>query len=380
MVKRRVLFISASDPGVFGGQEVQTLSLMSGLKGEYEFYLVAGDGTFVKRAKEIGVRVSILPLRQKNLLRSVAQVRQVIRQERIDIVHTLEVRGSLIGRLAARYAGERPKLVTTRHELFFSPHFSTSVRLRRWFYLLLERLTAKRTDLFIAVSQATKNELVRYGKVASAKVNIIYNGVDRQAIEAAIHKSPLPDIGVKADMVVGWVGRLVFDKGLADLIVASKSVLHKYPGALFVVIGDGPERASLEAEVGSSGLAEHFRFPGYQANVYPYLARFDIFVLTSYHESLPLGILEAMALGKPVVATRVGGVPEVVEDGESGILVSPGKPSELSAAIEKLLGDTGLRERMGKRGREIVDNKFNIELMLEQTGEAYEKCGATGIG
>lgn len=227
---------------------------------------------------------------------------------------------------------------------------------RRW----VDRATSGRVDAYVAVSAAVEAGLVAQGAPPD-RIRTILNGVDVEAVrrEAEEHAN---DAGDAVAQVV-CVGRLMPVKGIEYLIRAAVHV----PDARFVIAGEGPLEPELRQLVDSLGLSERVRFAGYVSSAAAVLAAADVVAMPSLSEGLPLVAIEAGALGKPVVATRVGGIPEIVEDGVTGLLVPPEDPGALGTAIRRLLEDEGLRLRMGAAAAERVERHFDVHAM----GDAY---------
>lgn len=211
-------------------------------------------------------------------------------------------------------------------------------------------------DAIIAVSEAVRGSLIKNYFLSPQKVFTVYNGVDIEKFEA---RNSTP----KENKTILYLGRLDRDKGLSLLLRAVANFQ-------LLIVGDGPEKTRLEKQAKELGLSDVVEFVGqvpYEETPKYYQAA-DVFVLPSEAlEGLPMTVIEAMAAGLPVVASRVGGVPEAVIEGETGLLVEPGNVEELSAALQKLLTDDVLREKMGRRAREVAEEKFSQEKMVEET-------------
>jgi glycosyltransferase involved in cell wall biosynthesis len=221
--------------------------------------------------------------------------------------------------------------------------------------------------------------------VSPEKVVTIYNGVDAENFSTSGTRTTgqvLQPFGIPTDVpLVGSVGRFRPQKGYADLLVAMKQVKENAPTARLLLVGDAELQADLEAKAMSLGLDEVVTFAGVRTDVPEILTALDVFVLASLWEGMPNAILEAMAAGLPVVATAVGGTPEVVVDGVTGLLVPPRDPTALAQAITRLLDDPDLRQRMGRAGRERVLQHFSVEQMVKRTQTLYEQLlDAKGLG
>jgi glycosyltransferase involved in cell wall biosynthesis len=184
---------------------------------------------------------------------------------------------------------------------------------------------------------------------------------------------------VPGEVVIGTIARLVWYKGLEDLLKAAALIVRRYPSARFLVVGDGPLRQALEEKARALRLNGTVRFLGAVPNASSLLPHFDIFVLSSLWEGMSNSLLEAMAAGKPVVATDVGGSPEVVIDGKTGFLVPPKDPEALASAILHLLADRELARNLGEAGRIRVESEFTLEIMVARLEELYDSLLAARV-
>jgi glycosyltransferase involved in cell wall biosynthesis len=230
--------------------------------------------------------------------------------------------------------------------------------------------TRGRTDAYIAVSDAIGQALVGSG-VAPGRVHVVHNGVDAEAIRAAAREHLSAGLPAGDGPLVGCVARLEKVKGVADFVDAAELVARDHSSARFVAVGDGTEAESLAARRAPS-LVDRLEFLGHVDPIEPLVAALDVLVLPSLSEALGLVLLEAGALGVPVVATAVGGIPEVVEDGVTGILVPPGQPTALADAVNQLLGDPVRARAMGEAGRARVERKFALERTVAGHVAVYE--------
>jgi glycosyltransferase involved in cell wall biosynthesis len=228
------------------------------------------------------------------------------------------------------------------------------------------------TDLILANSEAVKQDVVRQERVAPSKVRVIYNGIEssRYAVEAdqALRSS----LGIP-DRTVGVVARLVDYKGHRFFLEACPEIRRRHPAVTFLLIGDGPDRSELEDYVRTLGLERSVRFLGSRPDIPELLSVLDVVVLPSLEEGFPNAVLEAMAAGRPVVATRVGGVPEAVVHEKTGLLVPPRDPSALADAVNCLLGDAGRRADMGRMGQKRVSEFFSLSRLVGEMEDLYEE-------
>ena len=231
--------------------------------------------------------------------------------------------------------------------------------------MLRQRLVASSVDRYIAVSVDLARRLGATPLFPRRKIRVIRNAVRTEDFEAASPSVP-PREG--AAPVVVTLARLDPQKDLRTLLRAAVQV----PDARFLIAGEGPERPALEAELDRLGLRGRVELLGHRSDVAALLARADLFVLPSLHEGLPVSVLEAMAAGKPVVATAIGGTDEAVSDGETGLLVRPGDPGRLAAAIRVVLSDPALADRLGRAGRRRVRAEFSARKMGDEVAQLYE--------
>jgi glycosyltransferase involved in cell wall biosynthesis len=279
---------------------------------------------------------------------------QLMRAERIDVVHTyLYSRSSVYGRLAAILARVPVIIAAEMGRVGQYP----------WKRRGTERLLTRFTAHFVTLSQATRVDLIHTQQVLPSNVTVIYPGVDLTQFD--VQETPstvrcvlgLPDQAA----IIGVVARLDPLKGHADLIAALPRILQAAPTTKLVFIGDGPTAPDLRRQVHEVGLTEQVHFLGARRDIPRLLRALDVFVLPSHQEGLGLAIIEAMAAGLPVVATRVGGIPEVVVDGETGLLVASGNSVELADAIVYLLSNPHTRQQMGVKGRQRVEVHFTAQ-------------------
>jgi glycosyltransferase involved in cell wall biosynthesis len=199
--------------------------------------------------------------------------------------------------------------------------------------------------------------------------------LDRRIVEPASDGLELRRaFGVPEDaFVVGWIGRMTSIKHLPDVLAAFARLREKRVDARLVLVGDGPDREDVEQRAHELGIARFTLYLGYQRDIAPYYALFDALLLPSGNEGTPVVAIESLAAGTPVVATRVGGIPDVVSDGVDGLLAEPGDVEELAAALEKLAHDAGLRERMGLAGRERTLPRYRVERLVGDVDALYRE-------
>jgi glycosyltransferase involved in cell wall biosynthesis len=243
---------------------------------------------------------------------------------------------------------------------------------------LVRRLTP-RMDHLIAVSTSIVQKIADEGRLG-APVTLIYNGVDLQRYDDQGPCCTLrEEYGLPAEgPMIGVVARLEAEKGHPTLIEAWPQVLAEFPDATLLVVGEGSRRAALEAQVAALGLSRSVVFTGRRDDVPAVTAALDVAVLPSYREAQGLTILEAMALSRPVVASNVGGIPEMIEDGRTGLLVPPHDPAALAGAITRLLRDHPLADTLARAAHDQVHERFCVELMARAVETIYDESLAAG--
>jgi sugar transferase (PEP-CTERM/EpsH1 system associated) len=290
--------------------------------------------------------------------RRVLRLARRLRQLKPDVLHTHNPQAHVHGALAARLAGV-PAVVHTKHGRGILEGRTPVV---------VTRLATAWTSRFVAVSQDAARVAMEAERVPAAKVVVIHNGIDVDRYAAPGTRPP----ATKGRGIT--VGRLDPIKDQSTMLRAVRLVVNRMPGFQLDIVGDGPSRAGLVEECAALDLGDRVNFLGYQADVAPYLAAADLFVLSSESEGVPLALLEAMASGLPAVATDVGGLREVIVPGETGRLVPARSPDELARAILDIAADPGERDRMGGAARRRVVDHFNLRTVVARYEELYLEC------
>jgi glycosyltransferase involved in cell wall biosynthesis len=370
-----------------GGPTLHVSYLSAGLRERgYETMLVAGtvgqgEQSMAYVADELGVPVVTIP----HLHREISPVRdllatwrlaRIIRIERPTILHTHTAKAGAVGRAAALLAGRSrpPIIVHTFHGHVLRGYFG-----RFWtgVFRQLERLLARITDALVAVSPEVRDELVALGVAPASKFRVIRLGIEldnRVSSDGSARAETRRTMGVpEARFVVGWIGRMTGVKRTDVVLKGFRALRDIGVDAILCMVGDGPDRAAVEQLAGELGIVRDCLFAGYQEDVGPFFAAFDVFVLPSGNEGTPVTAIEALATGCPVVATRVGGVPDVVDDGVDGFLVAPGAVQEVAARLAELARDPELRVRMGAAGREQMRTRYAVDRLVDDVDRLYRE-------
>jgi glycosyltransferase involved in cell wall biosynthesis len=352
--------------GVGGAEEIVRQSLPLIRKEGFDVTLgsLKGEGRLSGEIRESGIRVVSLGGSGPWDPVPLGRLWSWIRKERFDVIHSHLYWANLAARLAGRGAGTTV-IINSHHgtDAWLSPY-------RRW----MEKATAALADRVVTCSEAVRLCAVGDVGLPEWKVVTVTNGIRVERFSDGSRREAIrASLGLAEDRrVLGTVGRLDEPvKGLAVLVQAMESVVKRIPETVCLLIGDGPARGSLERAVERRGLAGHFRFLGERRDVPDLLHALDLYVQPSLLEGFGLSVLEAMAAGKAVVASRVGGIPEVVRDSITGDLVPPGDPNALAAGILALLEDRVRRERYGREGLLRARNSFPLEKMVRGWTDLY---------
>src|SRR2546426_674387 len=297
---------------------------------------------------------------------------RLLRRVRPEGVHTHTSKAGAVGRLAARLAGI-PVVIHTPHGHLFYGYYG---RFLSTLVCFAERLLARLTDRIVTLTDRGAQEHVQYKIGGAEKFSTIHSGIDL-AYFRSVRVDPTvkrKELGLPPNgPIVGTVGRLVPIKGLEWLLKAAPRVLAEIPQACFVIIGEGPMLGELRQVTSQLGIGLRVVFLGAREDVPECLAAFDLFVLPSLNEGMGRVLLEAMAVGCPVIATRVGGIPDIVADGATGLLVPPRNERALAEAILTLLRDRSRRAAYGEAARRHVDGRFDVETMVRSVEGLYDE-------
>jgi glycosyltransferase involved in cell wall biosynthesis len=368
-----------------GGPALHVAYLAAGLAERgYETTLVAGslapgEDSMAFVAERLGVPV----VRIEELHREISPVRdaiavlrlaRLIRRERPQILHTHTAKAGALGRLAALLAGDaRPPIVLhTFHGHVLHGYFDP---IRTAAFRQLERWLARMSTALVAVSPQVRDDLVALGVAPPERFTVIRLGIEleeRVSADAKQRAETRRLVGIPPErFAVGWIGRMTGVKRIEDVLLAFRRLRESGVDACLCLVGDGPDRRGLERRAHELGVMRHTLFLGYQEDVAPYYAAFDALVLPSLNEGTPVSAIEALAAGRPVVATRVGGIPDVVQEGQDGFLVDPGAIDDLAERLARLAADPGLRERMGAAGRNRVLPRYAVDRLVDDVDLLY---------
>jgi len=352
------------------GGEQQTLYLLRGLnQRQIGCHLVCQpDSPMAAKALAAGVRVFPMAMRGEADLPAAIRLRQVIKAHDYDILHSHTSHAHTLAFFAS--VGCRvSRLVTRRVDFSIFRHRSLRINSIKYRFM---------ADFYIAISQKIKAVMVADG-VAADRIFVVHSGIDTARFERASGEGVRSEFGLEPDQqVVINVAYLAGHKGQQYLVRAIPHVLEKIPGVRFFIIGAGELMAELQALSASLGITQALTFTGFRKDVGAFYQIADLFVMSSVQEGLGTAVLDALALGKPVVAANAGGIPEIIRDGETGRLVEAANPQALAQGIIEMLTHKDHAQRTAGRGQTLVQEQFSIDAMVENNLAVYRRLLASG--
>ena len=333
---------------------------------DLEVWCSSRGGEAASELSRDGVKVRVLGINSCYGPGSVLKLAGLFREHRPDILHTHTYFANTLGRLAALIAGV-PVVIVHVHSIYYGQYSRMN--------MLVERLLSIFTDKVICCSEAVKEFVLMGEKVDPSKLTVILNGVEPENFVRPLDRNSCrASLGLdERDKVVITVAALTKRKGHRYVLDALARIAGEHGNVKYLVVGDGPSRNMLAEQALRLGLKDNVQFTGNRGDVPDLLRISDIFVLPSTTvEGLPISAIEAMAAGLPVVATGIGGVPEVVVDGSTGILVTPEDPAAIGGAVRSLLSDRDLAGRMGHVGRKVFLEKFSFDVMMARVEGLYK--------
>jgi glycosyltransferase involved in cell wall biosynthesis len=360
-----------------GGAEVLAARLARQLAGEFRFLFVCLDdlGTLGQELRDQGFPVTVLERRSGLDWRCSWRLAKLVRQERVDVIHAHQY-SPFFYALLARLLCQRPSILFMEHGRSF-PDYPRPKR------KVVNRLLLQRRDRVVAVGVAVQQALIHNEGIPPKKVEVVYNGINLAAYANGSHdrRAVRQEIGVgDQDLVIIQVARLDPLKDHATAIHTLEHVVRRRADARLVLVGEGPELGMIKRVVAECNLSSQVRLLGLRKDIGRLLSAADVFLLTSVSEGIPLAVIEAMAAGLPVVATRVGGTGEVVEEGQTGLLAPAGDSAALAMNILRLADDSTLGHELGQRGRERAQAVFSESQMLASYAQRYREMRSISAG
>jgi glycosyltransferase involved in cell wall biosynthesis len=379
--KKKILFLITQSQ--YGGAQKYVLALARHYIKQNQVLIAVGeaknqDAQFFAECRALGIEPIVLTdlIRDISLVKAwdaLLEIRKLLAKEAPDFLHINSSMAGAIGSCAAWLYRFDPlhktiRVIYTVHGFVFNeplPSFKKQV------YRLIEKISAGWKGALICVSNYDKEQGIQYKIAPEKRMVVIHNGIDNStqflSRAEARAKLALPDTA----FILGTIAGLYPTKGLGYLLEAAKLAVEKHPDLLFIIISDGPLRASLEAQKEKLGLSKNVVFKGSYENAASLLKAFDIFVLPSLKEGLPYTILEAGLAGLPVIASRVGGIPEIIQHQVSGLLVEPGNAQDIALALQTLIDTPRLRSVYANALNKKIRSEFSLDRMLRETEKLY---------
>jgi len=352
-----------------GGVTVYTINLARGLRKKgIDVWVGSSGGELVRKLKESGIDHVTFNLKTKFefspfLAPVYIRLKKFILENKIDIIHSQTRVTQVLAHFLSRSTGV--KHVSTCHGFF------RRGRLGR-------RIVEGWGDKVIAISDAVREHLIRDFRIDKKRVALIYNGVDAGEFSGEfseeVKRELKNNLGFSRSPVIGSISRLSPVKGLNYLFYAMKDILSELPEARLLLVGEGPSKDYLKNLAKNLGIESNVFFAQSTTDTGRFLSIIDVFVFYSLEEGLGLALLEAMAAGRPCVGANVGGVSSIIEDGVTGLLVTPKDAHSLKESILRLLKDRPLRQKMSESGRRLVETKFSLDKMIKEVTGVYESA------
>ncbi len=348
----------------------------------YEITLISGQTLYPsKKTKEFlphfGNKFTVIQELRRDInpfydLRALSKLYQLFRKEKFDIVHTHTAKAGALGRIAAKLAGT-PRIIHMSHGHNFYGYFGV---LGSAMVTVVERFCNKFTDKIIALTELEKEDLIKFKVCKPEKVAVVNSGLELDSyrkvnVDAVNIKQ---SFGIEPHLnLVGMISRLEPVKGADHIVRAAKIVIDRFVNVRFLIAGEGALREKMEADARELGIFDKFLFLGWREDIREILSVLDLLVQPSLNEAVGRILIEAGACGVPVVATKVGGIPEIIKDNETGILVLPKDADSLAKGILFLLENKEKRVAMGEKAKAWVDEKFSAEKMVNEISDLYKK-------
>ena len=308
--------------------------------------------------------------------RAVCRLARLFKKLKPDIIHIHGHMAAMVGIPAQRLAARRTPVVVSVHNY---PSYQEARGFKRAFGTTVQRFLTRRASYLIAVSEDIRLNMVNEEGVNPATIITVHNGIDLTDLPKAPTQAAIAEVKKiheieTDDKVVGAIGRLVAFKGFSVLLEAAALLKDKRRRFKVMIVGRGPEENNLKKQRVELGIKDVVIIPGFVPDISPYFAASDVFVVPSIREPFGLIVLQAMAAGRPVIGANAGGIPEIIRDGTTGVLVPPNDASALADAIDGLLDDTNRRRRLATAALQDLKERFSIAMMVAKTQEIYERC------
>lgn len=370
--KIKILYLQPT-LGLGGGAEELRWTILKYInKEKYDIRLccLVEKGEIGQEIENLGFRVDVIGTSQRlsNIL-SFFLIWNYLKRNKFDLIQTCLPAPNLYGRLAALFA-RVPHIISEEHSYYerYNPRFG-------FLFRLIDRMLARYTDKIISCSDIVKQRLAKEEKIPEDKFLTIHNGIDvKKFMIDCLKKQARVKLGLDPDApIIGCIGSFAPRKGHIYLLQAMQAVLDAYPETKLLLLGGGPSKKEMEDFVRQRGLGDSVHFLGRRRDIPLILKALDILVSPSIKEALAINLIEAMYTGLPCVATNIGGTPELVIDGQTGILVTPANPEALARAIKELIDKPDLAKKYGEAGRKRVLEGFTMDRYIEKLENLYDQ-------
>ena len=370
----KIKILEIINDATIGGGQVHVDQILSEIdKSRFVPFIACSEhGDFLEKFVKHGARYFPVDIAKNLNVFCIYKIYRILKNNRIDILHTHGGIAGLWGRLAAIFA-QGTVVIHTIHGIHFL--YYRQIVLQR-IYIIIEKFLSKFTTITICVSNSDKKKGLAHKLFDPERCLVIRNGINHASFlsRKSSSSSKIFDFAQGTHLICN-VGSLDPVKGQKYLLAAFKLVTETLPNSKLLIIGDGPIRNDLISDSRKLGLENQVKFLGIRTDVREILALCDLFVLTSLWEGLPLSVLEAMTMGKAIVASRIAGIQEIIEDGKEGLLISPENPILIAEAMIKLLQDRSLAHVMGKRAQKKVSEQFRLDIMIKELEKVYSMQG-----
>lgn len=323
----------------------------------------------LKAAQKSGAGTDIVYLSSHFDIGAIFKIKKLLDEYKIDILHCHDYQSNFFG-FFSTVLGKVKSIATIHGWRGFA---KIKGDLKPILHECVDSWIRTRFNKVIAVSESMKDRLIEQG-CRKERIELIYNGIDLKKFVPTDCGTLRKELNIReSTKIIGSVGRLSAEKGFGYLLEAAVLILTSYPECVFILVGDGPQKSELVTHAEKLGIKDKIIFAGFRKDIAPFLSLIDVFVFSSLWEGFGLALIEAMALGKPVVATKVGIVPEIIKDGINGFLVEKKSPPALSKAIIRLLSDKGLSTAMGEAARTTVKGMFTEQAMVGKYEKIYKE-------
>lgn len=335
-------------------------------RNRFDLYVLClrDTGCFKNEIADLGIPVTLIEQKKGTDYFSFFKVKSFLQQVQPDVIHTHNTQPFIDGTIASILTGKKIRIIHTDH----ARNFPDKLR-----YMLAERVCSWFSFKVVGVSEHTSQNLVKYEKISPKKIQTIPNGIDPKPLRIKINKEKKRnELGLSPDSpVLGVAVRLSEQKGISFLLKAMPAILSFCPKLILVIAGDGPLKEQLEKETIQLGIDKNVRFLGLRLDTIDLLKIFDIYVLPSLWEGLPMVILEAMGAGCPIIATDVGGLRQAIENKKHGLLIQPSDPKAIESAVISLLENSALKDSLAKGALDRFFEKYDAKVMTQQYESLY---------